>query len=104
MALGYGKAGCVTRPADYGDFTECTYRKGDAYFRTYFQYQRVQVAPTIGIHSNTPTTLRPDPRVGAISTNESSTIRSSAAKVRTVGDAHCERARTLKELMHDSAD
>jgi len=42
LSLGYARTNCTTRPADYGDYTECLYRKGDAYFRTYYQHQRVQ--------------------------------------------------------------
>lgn len=41
-ALGYRKVNSKKRPADYGEYTETEFRKGDMYFKTYFQFERVQ--------------------------------------------------------------
>lgn len=49
VRLGYQQVDRKSRPADYGEYTETEYRKGDMYFRTYFQYERVQ--GTYGRHS-----------------------------------------------------
>lgn len=40
--LGYVRQYRTTKPSDYGEYTEALYRKGDMYFKTYLQYQRVQ--------------------------------------------------------------
>lgn len=42
VRLGYTRQYKRTKPSDYGEYTEALYRKGDMYFKTYFQYQRVQ--------------------------------------------------------------
>ena len=42
VRLGYTRQYQRTEPSDYGEYTEALYRKGDMYFKTYFQYQRVQ--------------------------------------------------------------
>jgi len=47
--LGYVRQYRTTKPSDYGEYTEALYRKGDMYFKTYLQYQRVQ--GTYGRHS-----------------------------------------------------
>lgn len=39
---GYVLVSDETNPADYGEYTEKLYKKGDMYFKTYFQYERVQ--------------------------------------------------------------
>ncbi len=39
--LGYQLVSNKTNPADYGEYTEKIYQKGDMYFITYFQYERV---------------------------------------------------------------
>lgn len=49
MRLGYTREYRRTKPADYGEYTEALYRKGDMYFKTFLQYQRVQ--GTYGRHS-----------------------------------------------------
>lgn len=49
VTLGYRQVERKSRPADYGEYIETEYRKGDMYFRTYFQYERVQ--GTYGRHS-----------------------------------------------------
>jgi len=40
--LGYKFINQKTRPTDYGEATEKLYRRGDMYFKTYYQYTRVQ--------------------------------------------------------------
>lgn len=42
LRLGYIRVYRTTNPSDYGEYTETLYRKGDMYFKTYFQHQRVQ--------------------------------------------------------------
>lgn len=42
VTLGYRQIDRKTRPSDYGEYNEAEYRKGDMYFRTYFQFERVQ--------------------------------------------------------------
>lgn len=42
VRLGYVRQYRITKPSDYGEYTEALYRKGDMYFKTYFQYQRMQ--------------------------------------------------------------
>ena len=49
VRLGYHLIYNRTRPSDYGEYTEKLYRKGDLYFKTYYQYERVQ--GTYGRHS-----------------------------------------------------
>lgn len=39
---GYRLISNRTRNADYGEYTEKLYRNGDMYFKTYYQYERVQ--------------------------------------------------------------
>jgi len=39
---GYRLVSNRTRPSDYGEYTEKLYKKGDMYFKTYFQYIRYQ--------------------------------------------------------------
>lgn len=38
---GYRLASKRTGPAKYGDFSEAVFRKGDLFFRTYFEFSRV---------------------------------------------------------------
>lgn len=40
--LGYEEVSNETKRADYGNYTEVLLEKGDMYFKTYYQYQRVQ--------------------------------------------------------------
>lgn len=47
--LGYVHKYSDTQPSDYGEYTESYYQKGDLYFKTYFQYDRV--LETYGRHS-----------------------------------------------------
>ena len=47
--LGYTREHRLVRPADYGEVIESLYRKGDLYFKTFLQHQRVQ--GTYGRHS-----------------------------------------------------
>jgi hypothetical protein len=49
MRLGYVQQYRRTKPSDYGESTETRYTKGDMYFKTFMQYQRVQ--GTYGRHS-----------------------------------------------------
>lgn len=49
VRFGYSKVHERKRPSDYGEYTEALYRKGDMYFRTFVQHQRVQ--GTYGRHS-----------------------------------------------------
>ena len=42
IRLGYSKSYQRSGPAEYGDYTEALYRKGDAYLKTYFRQSRVQ--------------------------------------------------------------
>lgn len=49
MRLGYVRQYRRTKPSDYGEYTEALYTKGDMYFKTFVQYQRVQ--GTYGRHS-----------------------------------------------------
>jgi hypothetical protein len=42
VRLGYVRQYRRTKPSDYGDYTEALYRKGDMYFKTFLQYQRIQ--------------------------------------------------------------
>lgn len=49
VQLGYAREYRKTKPSDYGEYTESLYRKGDAYFKTFLQFQRVQ--GTYGRHS-----------------------------------------------------
>lgn len=47
--LGYSREYRRVRPADYGQVTESLFKKGDFYFKTFLQYQRIQ--GTYGRHS-----------------------------------------------------
>jgi hypothetical protein len=47
--LGYVREYRRVLPADYGEVAESLFRKGDLYFKTYLQYQRIQ--GTYGRHS-----------------------------------------------------
>jgi hypothetical protein len=49
IKMGYTRQYRKTKPSDYGEYTESLYRKGDMYFKTFIQYQRVQ--GTYGRHS-----------------------------------------------------
>jgi hypothetical protein len=49
VAEGYRLTSKRTGRAEYGDFSEAIYRKGDLFFRTYFEFSRV--AETYGRHS-----------------------------------------------------
>lgn len=49
VRLGYVRQYRRTKPSDYGEYTEALYTKGDMYFKTFVQYQRVQ--GTYGRHS-----------------------------------------------------
>jgi len=40
--FGYKQIYKKTKPADYGQYTEVLLKKGDMYFKTYYQFQRVQ--------------------------------------------------------------
>jgi hypothetical protein len=42
VRFGYVRKYRTTKPSDYGMYTEALYRKGDMYFKTYLQHQRVQ--------------------------------------------------------------
>jgi hypothetical protein len=42
IRLGYRNIYSRTKNAEYGEYTEKFYEKGDLYFKTYFQYERVQ--------------------------------------------------------------
>ena len=44
ISQGYRLVYNRTRPSDYGEYTEKLYKKGDMYFKTYFQYIRYQGA------------------------------------------------------------
>jgi len=49
VRLGYVREYRSTKPSDYGEYTEALYRKGDMYFKTYLQHQRI--LETYGRHS-----------------------------------------------------
>ncbi len=41
VVFGYRQTKRETRPSEYGQYTETEHRKGDMYFKTYLQYERV---------------------------------------------------------------
>lgn len=49
VRLGYVRQYRRKKPSDYGEYTEVLYKKGDMYFKTFLQYQRV--LETYGRHS-----------------------------------------------------